>query len=87
MCCVWDPDSGAHPCLFLSVPLYLELAVAVAAEDDGVVGLHSQLLATSRPLLPLQVLPALGPREWLEDDGDIVLSCVVVVVGRKACNC
>lgn len=85
MCAAFGARSGAHPCLLLSIPLYLELAVAVAAKDDSIVGLHSQLLAASRPLLPLQVLPALGPRERLEDDGDIVLSCLVVE--RETCNC
>lgn len=86
MCAAFRANSGAHPCLLLSIPLYLELAVAVAAEDDSIVGLDSKLLPPSRPMLPLQVLPALGPRERLEDDGDIILSCVVAA-REDTCNC
>jgi hypothetical protein len=66
---------NAHRRAFIPILLYLELAVAVAAQYDCVVLLHCHVLATCRALLPLQVLPALGARKGFEDDGDIILSC------------
>jgi hypothetical protein len=64
-----------HHCFLLSILLDLQLAVAVAAQDDGVVGLNSKLLTPCWTLLPLQVLPPLCPWNRFENDGDIVLTC------------
>jgi hypothetical protein len=66
---------SAYRRLFIPILLYFELAVAVAAQYNSVVLLHCHVLASCRALLPLQVLPALGARKGLEDDGDIILSC------------
>lgn len=59
----------------LAVLLDLQLAVAVTAQYDRVVLFHSQVLATSRALLPLQMLPSLCTRKGLQNDGHIVLTC------------
>lgn len=72
--------AAAHHRALVAVLLDLELAVAVAAQDEGVVVLHRQPPVARGALLQVQVLPALGARDGLENDGGVILTCA----GRAA---
>lgn len=58
-----------------AVALNLQAAVAVAAEDDGVVGVHLGRGVMLTILSTLHVLPALGAHEAFDDDCDVILPC------------